>query len=544
MSRPNLIISLLLAGAALGFAVGVEVPLGAQEASRDTREITDSEIATAMDLLMQSRTDEALAYLDGLAGDCSGEPLYLITRGRLLLETIPVDDDQKDYTKEVSEPVLSVFDKVIETCSNRMDDGGTDPNLWLYRGWAWMQKSHIRALGRSFYTAGRDAGRGKDDLEKYLAEDPDNPSANGLLGAFLYFTDAIPSIFKFLSKLLFLPTGDRDRGLDMIRRAAEQYDPFEPDYMRLLNNVHVYFEGRYEEGLEGTLALVKAYPAHPRPAITLATAGPFVPIERTVFRAGTDRVIAGLLDGDPARIDWGSLNTARAAQAYADRLLGDPALAAERFRAILGDSPERPDWVMGFAQFQLGQIHAGQGRRDLAREMLESVKSGDDERFRKYAEKTLDDLDEYSQWVESPPEGPEGGWIEAIYRVGTDSLEVIASKCEALARSSPRAAFYAGECRLLLGDVQAAFTLYGKVIAWEAPAWEFAYQMIACARMAEIMALSGDYQRAAEYQRRALDYYQGEYRVDWMLEGRQQYFQRLAAGDVQGPPPALRSISH
>jgi len=542
MKRTKRIFAFILAGAVLWFAVGVGATPRAQETPRDTRDITDSEIATAMGLAMHSRTDAGFLYLDSLQAECGGEPLYLITRGRLMLETIPVDDDQKDYFKKVSEPILSVFDEVIETCGDRMDDGDTDPRLHLYRGWAWMQKSHLHAVGRSFYTAGRDAGKGKKDLEKYLAVDPDNPSANGLLGAFLYFTDAIPSVFKLLSRLLFLPTGDRDRGLEMIQRAAEQGTPFEPDYKRLLNNVYVYFEGRYEEGVERTLALAEAYPAHPRPPIVLATASPFMPTQRATLSANVDQVISRILGGDASGVDWGSVYAARAAQAYADRLLGNPALAAERFSAILSDAPAHPDWVRSFAALQIGQIRAGEGHRDEAEALLRMVVSGDDEFFREYAKKTLDDLDEQGKRGKSPANGFDTRWIEAVYRVGPDSLETIASECEALPSSLP-AAFYGGECHLLLGDFEPAFDFYKKVVARDAPAWEYPYQMIARTRMAEIVAASGDYARAAGHQKQALEYYQGQYLVDLMIEGRQKYFERLAAGETQTPPPTLLPIS-
>jgi hypothetical protein len=67
--------------------------------------------------------------------------------------------------------------------------------------------------------------------------------------------------------------------------------------------------------------------------------------------------------------------------------------------------------------------------------------------------------------------------------------------------------------------------------------------MIATTRIAEIHALNGNYLKAAEAQGRALDYYQNEYRIDWFIEGRQQYFQRLAEGVEVMPTPTLLSPS-
>jgi len=532
---------------ALAFALlvtGVAVIGHAQEDPTPpaTREITDAEISVTMELLMQARSRAALSYLDSLAAVCAGQPLYLITRGRVLIEFIPPDDHKKDHTKEVSEPTLSVFEEAIELCSRGMDEDEFDPQLLLYRGWAWMQKSHIHALGRSFYTAGRDAGKGKSDLEKYLAEYPDNPSANGLLGAFLYFTDAIPGVIKMLSKLLFLPTGDRDRGLEMMHRAVREENPFGVDYTRLLNNVYVFFEGRYEEGLEGATALVDRYPAYPRPVVALATANPFDPIRHIRYTSRIDRFISLHENRDPTESDRGAANVVRAARAGTERVMGRPDRAIERLQEILGNAPEQPDWIGSFARFQLGQLYAASGRLDEAREMLDlAIDDHRSDLFRAPAKKAREDVKNYQKRSEAPAGGPDGRWIEAIYAEGEDTLTAIAARCEERILDSLPAAFYFGECQLLLGNPGAAIEIYEDIIKRRSPAWEYTLQMIACTRLAEIAALSADYVRAAEYQERAMDFYQNEYRVDWMLEGRRQYFERLGTGDTPAPAPTLLS---
>ncbi|MDH3214794.1 MAG: tetratricopeptide repeat protein [Candidatus Krumholzibacteria bacterium] len=535
--------SLALLACTLWLVVSATTAPGyAQEKSNPptNRDITAPEISVAMDLLMRAGAHQAMSYLDSLQAVCDRQPLFLITRGRVLIEFIPIDDHKKDFTKEMSKAALSVFDRAIDICSQRMDEGDPDLRLQLYRGWSWMQKSHIRALGRSFYTAGRDAGRGKKDLEKYLGAHPDDPSANGLLGAFLYFTDAIPSIFKFLSKLLFLPTGDRDRGLDLMQRAVREHNPFEVDYVQLLNNVYVFFEGRYEEGLQGATELVDRYPAYPRPVIALAVASLFAPSGHAKYIDRVQRVISELEARDPRQVDLGSLNILRVARAYTERFLGNPDHAMDRFESIVGDSPQRPDWVESFGQFQLGQLYADAGRIDEAGQMLRlTIDNNKSDLFRDPAKKVLEDLESFTDLLERPAKGPDGRWIKNIYTAGKDSLTAVAARCETLAPTSLPAAFYVAECRLLLGELDAAIDAYDDIIEREAPAWQHTYQMIACTRVAEIVALSADYERAAEYQKRALDFYQNEYRVDWMIEGRQQYFERLGNGDGHAPAPTL-----
>jgi hypothetical protein len=63
--------------------------------------------------------------------------------------------------------------------------------------------------------------------------------------------------------------------------------------------------------------------------------------------------------------------------------------------------------------------------------------------------------------------------------------------------------------------------------------------MIASTRIAEIYASMGFYKSAARYQAVALTYYQNEYLLDWVLEGRRKYFERLADGKETRPPTLL-----
>ena len=171
------------------------------------RDLTDAEYRGMLRQIMDGRHADAVAGLEALADTCAGQPLYLLARTRVGLEVLPFDDDDKSRTAALSKPLLDDLDRVIAWCDDRLDEDG-DPRFRYYRGWAWMTKSQIKAVGRDFYGAGRDAGRGKGDLETYLESDPAAPIPNGLIGAYLYFTDAVPKLFQFLSKLLFLPTGD------------------------------------------------------------------------------------------------------------------------------------------------------------------------------------------------------------------------------------------------------------------------------------------------------------------------------------------------
>ncbi|MCK5406201.1 MAG: hypothetical protein KAJ37_02045, partial [Candidatus Krumholzibacteria bacterium] len=60
--------------------------------------------------------------------------------------------------------------------------------------------------------------------------------------------------------------------------------------------------------------------------------------------------------------------------------------------------------------------------------------------------------------------------------------------------------------------------------------WNEEFKMIAASRVAEIHGARGDFEAAAKSLDRALRFYRKEYLVDWMLEGRRRYYEKLDDG--------------
>jgi hypothetical protein len=502
------------------------------------RDLTDAEYARALGLVMDGSRADALAHLDALADTCAGQPLYLLARARVMIEAIPLSDDDKTLTVAMSEPILADLDRVITFCDARLDQED-DPRFRYYRGWAWMVKSHVKALGRNFYGAGRDAGKGKGDLEAYLEYHPGEPIPNGLIGAYLYFTDAVPKLFQFLSKLLFLPTGDRFRGLDMIALAVATDSPARIDYEVLDANVTFFFEGRLEEGLTKSNQLLERHPNYPRLAMASVVAAPLDP-----FRAADhiERVneVLGRLDG-VADLDSTSLEALRVMQGLALRMVVGHQPALDHFRPIAADPPPHPDWAGAFARLQMAQILASEGRYEEARTFTWQVlndKSG--ERCHDQARLLMNT---FAEGLTGPGDPVEDAWVTALYSGDPDSLAVLTPRLDALASTSPRAAFYAAECRLLAGDRRGALKGFRAVHAREVPAWDRPYLLLASARVGEIQAARGHWRGAANWLGRAAEEHQGLFRMEWMMQGRQRYFEELDKNADAWPSPTLLSVA-
>lgn len=531
----TLLVTFFLAGTG-GVSISADTG-GSASQERAGTDISDAECRHTLDLMFSGRPRDAADYIDARGDRYRSGPLYHLMRARVYREFLPVDDEQKDTVKALAEPIYADLDITIDECTRRLDAGEDNPHLLLYRGWAWMFKSHIRTFERSFWTAGRDAKKGKGDLVEYLSDHPDDPVANGIMGAFLYFADTLPAAFKFISRLLFMPTGDREQGLEMMVKSCRQSSLIEIDNKTLLYSVYMAFEGRYEDGLGGFERLHRRYPLYPAFVRPFVITLPFTPRDRD----RTMSIVAGILQSDdlppPERRDQGAFNMLRFSRAYADRFY-DPAGAARQFEDIAGGGPTHPDWIVSYANYELARQLAARGNRDGARAHLEAVLDDPSGGYlHGEAHTMLDDLDD-----DYAPSALSGVDVSAIYTAPADTVAAIAGQLRATDTPGVQSIFYAGEAALMSGNEEDAIAEYEAVVARDAPVWDESFQLIACSRLAEINGARLQYDAAEHYLDMAPRFYHKEFLYDWLFEGRKRYYERVQSGEESGPPTLFSHI--
>jgi tetratricopeptide (TPR) repeat protein len=391
------------------------------------------------------------------------------------------------------------------------------------------------------YKAGRDARHGKKDLERYLDIDPGNSTACGLLGGFLYFADTIPDAFKFISKLLMMPTGDRVRGIELLETAVAGGGLLETDWRLILYNVYFYFEGRYEEGLAGLQMMNERHPYFPRTAVPLAVSRIWAPQQAAEHNARVTNTVNRLFDQTQDEVDWNAVYLVQFFRAVGDRYCDRTSVTLAGLRNIIDDEPKHPDWVLTFARLELGRLYASRGDRRSARELFETVKKTSSVRdLRDEARTNLQDLEKYTGYVDRPAPQMDA-WVATLYKANPDSLQALKSRFRRVSAGSLIAKFYLAEALLLSGELESAMEVYYEVIQADVPSWDHTYQMIGSMRIAEIYAANKRYESAARFAAYAMNFYHREYLVDWVIGGRQRYFERLASGEETTPPTLLTS---
>ena len=489
-----------------------------------------------MGLIGAGRVDSVFMILDSEQYAHSADPLVLLLRARAMRDTLSDEDSNKGLVKRDAQPIHDVLDEVIFVCNAAFEHRTTDPRFYYYRGRAQLYKAQLYVLHRSYWSGGRAAGRAKKDLRKYLELVPDDPDANGDLGVVLYFADALPGLVKFISKLLFFPSGDREKGLEMIQYAAASDGTFTMDYKIALAAIYVVFEGRLEDMETVLIDVIDRYPDYTRLAETIGVFAPLNPLDLRDLQRVEDRAMRRHISRRGSNADWSVIKRMQYNRTYADMYFRSPARSVYGLTTLVDNPPARPDWVLPLCLLNRSVLYAMMGKTDEASAGFTLVKNSEQMKFfHDVSEDLLDDLDKPSPTL--PIE--ELDWIGLIYDGRLLQAE------EALAAYRYQYGediiyyFYLGELSVFKQEFEAAAIAYEEALKLELPRRDQSYQMFAALRLAEIHGHELRYDTAVDYIDRARKFTHPGYLFDYSLRARTRYYKLLKSDKITQLPSLL-----
>ena len=224
---------------------------------------------------------------------------------------------------------------------------------WFYLGGAYGVRVQWRVLRGERLAAARDGKRIKEALEHTLALDPGMQDAYFGIGLYHYYADIAPTAAKMLRWLLFLPGGDRVKGMQEMLRARDngQVLRSEADYQ--LQVIDLWYEKRPEHALELLAGLRQRHPGNPHflqliaevEDVYLHEIGRSLRTSQALLDAARNRRVA-----NPSMAEA----VARLGIALQlDRLFETDA-AIPHLRAVIAAKPVAPYGVVAQAQLQLG----------------------------------------------------------------------------------------------------------------------------------------------------------------------------------------------
>jgi len=168
---------------------------------------------------------------------------------------IDFDNTSKD------EKLLSLLDKTIEVCDKRLDLNENDTAALFFKGGALGFRGRLHG-NRTDWLKAANAGReALPIVHKAYSLDPGNYDILLGIGIYDYYAAIIPEQFPLVKPLMLLfPSGDKQRGLRELRRAADsaRYAGIEASYflMQVLQN----YEHRYDEAMNIASQLSLRFP--------------------------------------------------------------------------------------------------------------------------------------------------------------------------------------------------------------------------------------------------------------------------------------------
>lgn len=134
---------------------------------------------------------------------------------------------------------------------------------WFFLGGAHAPLVQWRVLRSERLAAAREGKKIKDALERALELDPTLNDAYFGIGLYHYYADVAPVAARLLRWLLFLPGGDRVKGLQEMLRAREHGELLtgEADYQ--LHLIYLWYERDTKRALDLLARLDARYPYNP-----------------------------------------------------------------------------------------------------------------------------------------------------------------------------------------------------------------------------------------------------------------------------------------
>lgn len=488
------------------------------------------------ELLYTNRPDSAVSLLDSFRRSNPGDAYVLALKARVLRDRLNDEDNNKDLIRRSAEPIHAVLDTAIALAGDALDRGIADDRNYFYRGYAWLNKSQLYVLTRSYWSAGRAASRAKDDLERFLEKHPGDADAAGSLGAYLYFADAIPGFVKILAKLLFIPNGDREKGLEMLRYGAAHDGAMNTDWKFICAAVDLVFEGNFERGAAEFTELLEAYPGYTRLAEPLGVAAPLYPSRTRELRDLAAGAIDRHLAFERARLDWNLVKRMRLVEAFTDAYFGRSEDAVARFDELVENPPPHPDWVLPIALVNRAYLRQKKGMTEEAAKDLRTVLANKSmARHHGPAKSMLESIGEPMARVDFA----ELDFVGKIYGGDLDEASGLLRSWKGTRGEDAMTDFYTGDLEALAGDPRAAKAAYERALDRAAFGGDQFFQTLSAARLAEIHGGEGRYGDAQDYLQRARKYTHANYLLDFLLEARQRYYHLIESGKLEAKPSLL-----
>ena len=303
-----------------------------------------------------------------------GHPAGWFFRAMVIWWKIMIDVENPQFDDQF----FAALEGVVEMCDSMLEVHPDDLDALFFKGGAIGFEGRLR-FHRDDWLGAANAGRKALPLVQRASElDPENYDIHLGTGIYNYYAEVIPDEYPVVKPLmLFVPPGDRKKGLEQLTAAAEKGRYAAVETMYFLAQIYYTYEKDYPRALQLSLALHNRFPDN---MVFHKYVGRCHVAMNSWERA--DTVFGEILE----RVKTGQRGYTPVIEREARYYLGLSAMHARRFDEALDhfyrcDAVSRlldtrePSGFMVMVNLKIGMVYDLQRKRDLAVTQYEKVRS-------------------------------------------------------------------------------------------------------------------------------------------------------------------------
>ena len=159
---------------------------------------------------------------------------------------------------------FAAMDEVIARCETLLDENPDHLDALFLRGAALGFRARLHSNRESWMKAVMDGRRAIGDVREVGQLAPQNPDYVFGKGMYDYYAAIIPENYSFAKAVMFfLPDGNRERGLEQLRRAAQNGAFIQTEANYFLLQIHYLYEKDFAKSRQYVTWLRKQHPDNP-----------------------------------------------------------------------------------------------------------------------------------------------------------------------------------------------------------------------------------------------------------------------------------------
>ncbi len=201
--------------------------------------------------------DRAFSAVERARPDHPAGPFFkaMVEWWRILID---FDDESRD------EGFYRKLERVIDMCDKRLDANENDLAGLFFKGGSIGFRGRLLAMRKSWIKAAADGREALPIVQDAARIAPKNADINLGVGIYNYYADVLPDKYPLLKPvMLFLPSGDRDKGIRQLRYAAQKARYAQWEAVYFLAQVYSSYENKPSSALPFARLLADEFPANP-----------------------------------------------------------------------------------------------------------------------------------------------------------------------------------------------------------------------------------------------------------------------------------------